>query len=81
MAQYCMAVAALLYFQNRTGAVPLFLWLALAIVLYLTVIELRPLDMHRKYKLWWFSVVLLTHVFGYVVLRLFVYCRRRYGAA
>ena len=68
-------MAALLYFQTARGGVPLFLWLALLIVLYLAVVELRPLEMPIRIKVWWFSLVLLTHVFGYVVLRAYVFDR------
>lgn len=74
-------MAALLYFDRVHGGVPQFLWLALLITLYLAVIELRPLEMPRKLKMWWFSFVLMTHVFGYLVLRGYVFYRRRFGSA
>lgn len=71
----------LLYFQSSRGGVPPLLWLALLVLLYLTVVELRPLDIPRRIKFWWFTVVLLTHVFGYIGLRAWVFFRRRIGPA
>lgn len=74
-------MALLMYFQSTRGAVPPILWLALLVVLYLAVIELRSLDAPRRTKVWWFSLVLLTHVFGYIVLRAWVFFRQRFGPA
>ena len=71
----------LIFFQVTTGSVPLLLWLTLVIVLYLTVIELRPRQMPRNVKLWWVSVALLTHVFGYVALRAYLSYRRSHDRA
>ncbi len=50
----------------------------LALVLYLTVVELREWRPHWKWWIWWLLFVALTHVFGYLVLRGYVaYDRRR----
>jgi hypothetical protein len=73
------AMAVLYYFETQRGGVPIFLWLALLIVLYLTVIEVRPLAIPLRVKVWWFSLVLLTHFFGYLVLRAYVLYRRVSG--
>jgi hypothetical protein len=73
------AMAVLYYFETQRGAVPTFLWLALLIVLYLTVIELRPLAIPLRMKAWWFSLALLTHFFGYLALRGYVLYRRVNG--
>jgi UPF0716 family protein affecting phage T7 exclusion len=47
------------------------LLLALAVALYLTVIELRELvpRPHWKWWAWWLSLVFLTHFIGYLALR------------
>jgi hypothetical protein len=74
-------MAVLMYVQYMRGDVPLLLWLALAVLLYLAVVELRPLAIPMRNKAWWFSFVLLTHVFGYIVLRAYVFFRRRAGVA
>jgi len=62
-----------------TGQVPPILLVALAICLYLTVWDLWNEDLQFLYKAWWFTFVLLTHVFGYLVFR--VWIARRRGAA
>jgi hypothetical protein len=72
-------MAVLYYFDSQRGGVPIFMWLALLIVLYLTVIELRPLVMPLRVKVWWFSLALLTHFFGYLALRAYVLYRRVSG--
>jgi hypothetical protein len=61
------------------GQVPIVLLATLAIALYLTVIEVRPLPLSRMWKLWWVLLVLLTHFIGYLALR--VYVARRRSAA
>jgi hypothetical protein len=65
--------------RGAPGAVPIML-LTLAVALYLTVIELRELNVHWKWWAWWLSLVLLTHFIGYLILRLYVAFRRRYDA-
>ena len=59
-----------------TGRVPLLLLIALALVLYLTVVELRSLKPHWKWWAWWLLLVALTHVAGYLMLRGYVAYRR-----
>jgi hypothetical protein len=58
------------------GSVPLVLLATLLVALYLTVIELRPLAMDRRVKIWWFLLVVLTHFVGYLALRAYVARRR-----
>jgi hypothetical protein len=65
--------------RGAPGAVPIML-LTLAVALYLTVIELREMNVHWKWWAWWLSLVLLTHFVGYLILRLYVAFRRRYDA-
>jgi len=51
--------------------------LALAVVLYLTVIDLRQEeDLEFTIKVWWFLLVLLLHVPGYLVFRVWLAVRR-----
>jgi hypothetical protein len=59
---------------------PLLLYFTLALALYLTVIELRGLQLHWKWWMWWLSFVGLTHFIGYLGLRGFVAYRRGHGA-
>jgi hypothetical protein len=58
------------------GQVPLVLLLTLLLALYLTYIELRPLALGWRVKLWWFLLVFLTHFVGYLALRAYVARRR-----
>jgi hypothetical protein len=74
------AMAILMYFESQRGNVPPLMWLTLLVVLYLTVIELRPLGMALRLKVWWFSFALLTHFFGYLALRGYTFYQRRAGA-
>ena len=46
------------------------LWLLLAAAVGLTVWECRERGYRLKVLLWWVSFVALTHVVGYIVLRL-----------
>ena len=62
------------------GRVPLFLVFTLALVLYLTVIELRVLKPHWKWWVCWLSFVTLTHFAGYLALRGYVVYRRWHRA-
>jgi hypothetical protein len=59
---------------------PLLLYFTLALVLYLTVLELRQLRPHWKWWIWWLSFVGLTHFIGYLALRGFVAYRRGHRA-
>jgi membrane protein YdbS with pleckstrin-like domain len=72
-------VAAAMLLFALTGQVPPILLVALAVCLYLTVWDLWNEDLQFLYKAWWFTFVLLTHVFGYLVFR--VWIARRRGAA
>ena len=61
---------------HRSG----FLFLLLVATLGMTAWEAREQRFDRRLTLWWVSVVGMTHVLGYLVLRLWV-ARRRAGAA
>ena len=51
--------------------------LVLAVALYLTVMDLRQEDdLDFTPKVWWFLFVLLTHVPGYIVFRVWIAVRR-----
>jgi len=50
----------------------LWLWLLLAAAVALAYWECRERRYLRKVMLWWVLFVALTHVIGYVILRLFV---------
>jgi len=51
------------------GAAPVLLWLTLAVVLYLTAIELREMQVHYLWWFFWLLLVVLTHFVGYLFLR------------
>jgi hypothetical protein len=72
-------VAAPMLLFALTGNAPPILIVALGICLYLTVWDLWSEDLEFLYKAWWFSFVLITHVFGYLVFR--VWIARRRGAS
>ena len=58
-------------------AVPPILVLVLVVTLYLVVMDLRlEDDLEFTYKVWWFLLVLLTHVPGYLVFRVWIAVRR-----
>ena len=63
------------------GYIPLLLLVCLLGLLYLTWVELRNEDLEPMVKLWWWLLVLLTHVFGYVALRIWIAVRRRRDGA
>lgn len=63
------------------GHTPLILLLCLIGLLYLTWVELRPLRLEPVVALWWYLLVLLTHVLGYLALRVWVLVRRRRAGA
>ena len=50
----------------------LVLWILLVAAVGLTVWECRERGYRTMVMLWWVSVVILTHVLGYIVLRFFV---------
>lgn len=61
------------------GWVPWPLVLALVVVLYLTVIELRDFrpPLHYTWWIWWLLLVFMTNFVGYLVLRVYAIVRRR----
>jgi hypothetical protein len=59
------------------GVTPWLLLLTLAVALYLTVIELRELELHYTWWAWWLLIVFLTHFVGYLILRVYAVFRRR----
>lgn len=46
------------------------LWLLLLVALLMTLWECRERGYRLKVTLWWMSLVAITHVIGYIVLRL-----------
>jgi hypothetical protein len=61
-----------------TGQVPPILLLALGICLYLTGLDLyQEKDLPFLWKAWWILFVLLSHVPGYLVFRVWIAVRRR----
>ena len=63
------------------GHTPLILLVCLVGLLYLTWVELRGEDLEDQVKLWWGLLVLLTHVPGYLALRIWIALRRRRAGA
>jgi hypothetical protein len=63
------------------GTVPTILLVCLIGLLWLTWVELRARPMEPLVKLWWGLLVLLTHVPGYVVLRVWLALTSRRAAA
>jgi hypothetical protein len=59
------------------GVTPWLLLLTLVIALYLTVIELRELELHFTWWAWWLLIVFMTHFVGYLILRVYAVFRRR----
>jgi hypothetical protein len=59
------------------GFVPWPLVLAFAIVVYLTVVELRELRPNYLWWIWWLLLVAMTHFVGYLVLRVYSFYARR----
>lgn len=59
------------------GFTPWVLLLTLALALYLTVVELRELDLHFTRWAFWLLLVFLTHFVGYLLLRGYTVYRRR----
>lgn len=53
---------------------------ALALALYLSVLELRGERPHWKWWVWWLLFVALTHFIGYLILRGYVAYRRWHSA-
>ena len=63
------------------GQTPLVLLACLIGLLYLTWVELRGEELESQVKLWWGLLVLLTHVPGYLALRIWLVFRRRRDGA
>jgi hypothetical protein len=70
-------VAAAMLLFVLTGQVPPILLVALGICIYLTVWDLRNEDLEFTHKAWWVLLVLITHVLGYLVFRIWVGQRRQ----
>jgi hypothetical protein len=63
------------------GYTPVILLVCLLGLLYLTWVELRGEQLEPQVKLWWGLLVLLTHVPGYLALRIWMLLRRRGASA
>ena len=63
------------------GHTPLILLFTLLGLLYLSWIDLRDEELEPQVKLWWGLLVFLTHVPGYLALRIWLAVRRRRDAA
>jgi hypothetical protein len=58
--------------------VPLILLLVLIVCLYLVWADVKDEpDLEFQIKIWWFLLVLLLHVPGYLIFRLWIAVRRR----
>jgi hypothetical protein len=69
-------VAAVILFVLFQSTPPIML-LVLAVALYLTAWDLRDEhDLEFTYKVWWFLFVLLLHVPGYLIFRVWIAVRR-----
>jgi hypothetical protein len=63
------------------GGLPWVIVLTLVLALYLTVIELRELDLHYTRWIWWLLLVFMTHFVGYLALRVYAHRRRQAAGA
>ena len=60
-----------------TGSVPTVMLLVLAVTLYLVVIDVKDEPgLAFLHKAWWFMFVVLTHVPGYLIFRVWIAVRR-----
>ena len=57
--------------------VPWVLLLVLLVCLYLVWIDIREEDVDFQVKAWWFLLVFLLHVVGYLIFRGWIALRRR----
>ena len=58
--------------------VPLILLLILVVCLYLVWVDVKDEpDLEFQIKIWWFLLVLLLHVLGYLIFRVWLAVRRR----
>jgi len=71
--------AAVIVFVVTQQAPPVLI-LALLIAIYLTVWELWNEEMPVLTKAWWVLLVLLTHVAGYLIFRIWIAARRARAA-
>ena len=58
------------------GFSPPLMLLTLGLALYLTVIELREMQVHYLWWFWWLLFVFMTHFVGYLILRAYAVYRR-----
>ena len=58
-------------------SVPAILLLVLAVTLYLVWVDVKDEPIDFQIKLWWFLFVLIAHVPGYLVFRIWIAARRR----
>jgi hypothetical protein len=68
-------VAALIVFVI-TQSTPLFMVVLLVAALYLVWVDVKDEPADFQVKAWWFLFVLLTHVVGYLVFRVWIAGRR-----
>lgn len=59
------------------GWVPIPLLLALAVVMWLTVVELLEWRPHYAWWIWWLLLVFMTNFVGYLILRGYRFYDRR----
>jgi hypothetical protein len=59
------------------GYAPWVLVLALALALWLTVVELLELRPHYLWWFWWLLLVVMTNFVGYLILRVYSYFHKR----
>lgn len=57
-------------------SVPLVLLITLAVMLYLSAMELRKRPWRRLVKLWWLLLVFLTSAFGFLALLAYLQVRK-----
>jgi hypothetical protein len=62
------------------GHTPIVLLVCLIGLLYLTWVELRNESLEPLVQLWWYLLVFLTNLIGYVALRIWLVVRRRRDA-
>jgi heme/copper-type cytochrome/quinol oxidase subunit 2 len=68
-------VAAVFFFV-LFQAMPVLLVLLLAVALYLTWVDVKDEPVDFQIKIWWILFVLITHVPGYLVFRVWIAVRR-----
>ena len=60
-----------------TGSVPTVMLLVLAVTLYLVVVDVKDEPgLAFLHKAWWFMFVVVTHVPGYLIFRVWIAVRR-----